>query len=358
MENDWAYVENFKMHLYPAAILQRNNLPLKVYSDFLRYLFTHTQTYLRDRTDSDPRLELGDQAEVILTHPNGWDIMQQRFLQKAVVAAELIPANEIQTRLHFLEEGEAATSFCMSIHTALAGSITAGTQFIVCDGGGSTADISAYRVIKANISNEVSLAEIGIPSCVDGGGVRVDGNFTAYLRRELTAIPDFEDTEAIPDILSDGHRDFESRCKRTFTSPSKSCTVRIGGRRMNINGLNIARGVLTLDGTTVEQFFKPSVDEIIKEIQSRVRNQAIDFIILTGGFGESPYLRYALETRLNPTTRVIVANTPNSKAVAIGALRLLTEGPGRITISRTKRPWKTRVANVAKEFKRSFRDHV
>jgi len=97
---------------------------LKVYSDFLRYLFTHTQTYLRDRTDSDPRLELGDQAEVILTHPNGWDIMQQRFLQKAVVAAELIPANEIQTRLHFLEEGEAATSFCMSIHTALAGSIT------------------------------------------------------------------------------------------------------------------------------------------------------------------------------------------------------------------------------------------
>jgi len=41
----------------------------------------------------------------------------------------------------------------------------AGTQFIVCDGGGSTADISAYQV-NANISNEMSLAEIGLPSCM------------------------------------------------------------------------------------------------------------------------------------------------------------------------------------------------
>jgi len=39
-----------------------------------------------------------------------------------------------------------------------------GTQFIVCDGGGSTADISAYRV-KANILNAISLDEIGLPSC-------------------------------------------------------------------------------------------------------------------------------------------------------------------------------------------------
>jgi hypothetical protein len=28
-ENEWSYVENFKMHLHTAAILQKNNLPLK-----------------------------------------------------------------------------------------------------------------------------------------------------------------------------------------------------------------------------------------------------------------------------------------------------------------------------------------
>jgi len=102
----------------------------------------------------------------------------------------------------------------------------------------------------------------------------VDGNFTAYLRRELTAIPDFEDTEAIPDILSDGHRDFESRCKRTFTSPSKSCTVRIGGRRMNINGLNIARGVLTLDGYSVNGWLRGTFAHDFAQNNSRAIFQA------------------------------------------------------------------------------------
>jgi len=28
-ENEWSYVENFKMHLHTATILQKNNLPLK-----------------------------------------------------------------------------------------------------------------------------------------------------------------------------------------------------------------------------------------------------------------------------------------------------------------------------------------
>ena len=34
-ENHWSYVENFKMHLHPAAILEKNSLPLK---GFLRHL--------------------------------------------------------------------------------------------------------------------------------------------------------------------------------------------------------------------------------------------------------------------------------------------------------------------------------
>jgi hypothetical protein len=96
---------------------------LKVYSNFLRFLFDHTRSYLREHTGSDPWLEIGNQAEVILTHPNGWNVIQQRFLQKAVIAAGLMPENAVKTRLHFLEESEASTSFCMSIHSALVHSL-------------------------------------------------------------------------------------------------------------------------------------------------------------------------------------------------------------------------------------------
>jgi hypothetical protein len=80
----------------------------------------------------------------------------------------------------------------------------------------------------------------------------------------------------------------------------------------------------------MEEFFKPSVDAIIRDIQCRLESQAIDvcdvslpfqtrarfehvfrqFIILTGGFGESPYLKHALVTRLDPPVNVVIANSP------------------------------------------------
>jgi hypothetical protein len=106
----------------PILALPPNVDLLKVYSNFLRYLFDHTRTYLCEHTGSDPWLELGNQFEVILTHPNDWNVIQQRFLEKAVIAAELIPANAVKTRLHFLKESLASIS-ALSIHTALADSL-------------------------------------------------------------------------------------------------------------------------------------------------------------------------------------------------------------------------------------------
>jgi len=120
--------------------------------------------------------------------------------------------------------------------------------------------------------------------------------------------------------------------------------------------LSITKGVLSLEGSTTEKFFEPSIDAIIRDIQSRLDKEGIEFIILTGGFGESPYLKNSLNTRLDPPTNVIIANSPNSKAVAIGALRLLTDGPGKVTIKRTQRPWKTWIANIADGFRRVFRN--
>ena len=114
------------------------------------------------------------------------------------------------------------------------------------------------------------LADAGI----DGGGVRVDASFTTYLRRELTAIPDFADTEDIPDILSDACRDFESRCKRTFTSPSESCTVRIGGRKMNSKRLGVAKGILTLDGYSVNEWLRGTFAHDFPQNNSRAIFQA------------------------------------------------------------------------------------
>jgi len=47
MENDWAYVENFKMHLYPTTILEKDSLPLRgllAFSVLLLYVCNRQST--------------------------------------------------------------------------------------------------------------------------------------------------------------------------------------------------------------------------------------------------------------------------------------------------------------------------
>lgn len=83
---------------------------------------------------------------------------------------------------------------------------------------------------------------------IDGGGARVDSNFRTYLQSTLMMSSDFMDKDDISDVVSDGHRDFARRCKRSFVSSSTLCSIVIGNRRMNIPALQIVKGTLTLDG--------------------------------------------------------------------------------------------------------------
>ena len=105
---------------HPVPELPFNVDLLKIYSDFLRFLFDHTRTHLELEHGSGPWLELGNQAEIILTHPNCWNESQQLFLRKAVIAAELVPANAVETRLHFFGESEAFASSLIFGNPALA----------------------------------------------------------------------------------------------------------------------------------------------------------------------------------------------------------------------------------------------
>jgi len=108
---------------------------------------------------------------------------------------------------------------------------------------------------------------------------------------------------------------------------------------MNSRVLPIVKGVLTLDGSTVEKFFKPSADVIIDEIQRLLSRQTYDLLILTGGFGASPYLQYSLEMRLIPKIRLAIANSSGSGAVAVGGLIHSVQSPCKITDHGPVRPW-------------------
>lgn len=70
-------------------------------------------------TGSDPWLGVKDKVEILLTHPNRWGLPEQQVLGQAVVAAGIMSQKDTTNRLKFVEESEAAASYCLMENTAL-----------------------------------------------------------------------------------------------------------------------------------------------------------------------------------------------------------------------------------------------
>lgn len=79
----------------------------------MSYLLRQTRQYLKDCSGSDLWTKLGPKAKVVFTHPNGWGARQQKSIQQAAIAAGLVSKNSLGTRLFFVEEGEAAATYCL-----------------------------------------------------------------------------------------------------------------------------------------------------------------------------------------------------------------------------------------------------
>ena len=120
-------VARFKLHLRPktqSALHVGNKIPslpphktaVDVFADFLRYLFHCTRAYIQDTHAFGNELwrSLSASADIVLTHPNGWEGAQQSQMRKAAVMADLISDTEGgHARLSFVTEGEASLHFCV-----------------------------------------------------------------------------------------------------------------------------------------------------------------------------------------------------------------------------------------------------
>ena len=76
--------------------------------------------------------DLHDQAEIVLSHPNKWHHDQQKFLKTAAISAGLISAAGAETRLHFVEEAEAAACFALLANAPLKARLQVLKSFSFC----------------------------------------------------------------------------------------------------------------------------------------------------------------------------------------------------------------------------------
>lgn len=87
-----------------------------IFPDFLRYLFNCAKSYIIESHVNGPALwnSAVDRIDVVLSHPNGWEGLQQAKMREAAVSAGLIPDTpDGHARVRFVTEGEASMHYCI-----------------------------------------------------------------------------------------------------------------------------------------------------------------------------------------------------------------------------------------------------
>ncbi|CAE6539073.1 unnamed protein product [Rhizoctonia solani] len=306
-DNNWFLAKYFKLHLHPDDMKARHNLTLdalppgvaiaQIYTDFLGYLLKYTREFFEDRILDGKSIweRYSSDMEVILAHPNGWALREQTFLRKCAVDSGFSTSEKAQKNIRFLTEAEASVHFCIH-NTNLGDRLKTGTNFAVCDAGGSTVDSTLYRV--KSVHPTLELEEKRASACVQAGAIFVDLEAERHLQRTLSSIELGEDE--VKDYTKAGMKDFEAGAKRSFQDESAGQNITVGSSRFNNSSIGIRRGRMALSGATMKSFFDVCAQEIISSVDQQIDGLSVPHILLVGGFGDSPFLREQFRTRYEP----------------------------------------------------------
>jgi hypothetical protein len=136
----------------------------KVYVDFLTYVWRVIGDYFVERTPNGREIwdRYLNKTVIVLSVPNGWDIVQHTFLRTAAIIAKLVSESDADERLEFITEAEASAHYAL-VHTKASEWLTKGTMFAMIDLGGSTVDSTLY---ECKSTDPLILEEVCESQCI------------------------------------------------------------------------------------------------------------------------------------------------------------------------------------------------
>lgn len=341
----WLYFKRFKMTLHGNKSLSRtttikdiNGVEMSAKTIFtmaIRYLKGHLLETVRRRVDTFT----DDLVRWVVTVPAIWDEGAKQFMEEAAVDAG-IPRKQLLLAL----EPEAASIYCnyvplgvMSYGQGKTGSarFEPGTQYMVLDLGGGTADITVHEVLPNLKLREVHHATGGA-----WGGTKVDDAFYQFLVKifgndTLTTLRQ----ENMDDYIA-LFRDFETKKRTIKPDMTDKVTVTLPFRLMEIyknemdetveealpntryaRTVEYIAGKLRIQPQVFKDFFNETLQGIIQHITNILKSfsgDSLSRILLVGGFSESPMVLKAIR-ELFPNKKVIAPADPGL-AVLKGAV--------------------------------------
>ncbi|KAI0804773.1 hypothetical protein BC629DRAFT_1207875 [Irpex lacteus] len=330
-DEDLTFVEWFKLHLRPETMKKEASpeselgaLPLpdgknvvEVLADFLHYLYDCARQFIIETHPNGESLwnSVEDHIEVILSHPNGWEGLQQSKMRDAAILACLVPDTTLgRQHVHFVTEGEASLHYCMNCGLAT-DAVRDGKSVMIIDAGGGTVDLSTYHF---KTSAPVTVEETTAAACIIQGSTRVNVHARLFLETKLEGSI-YDNMLTMNDMLEH----FERSVKPTFKDSSERCYIKFGGRRDTNQRLGIRNGQLILEGHEVASFFEASVEGIVDAAREQYSKSSttISLALLVGGYAASPWLYSKLKEKLaDMDLHVSRPDSHTHKAVAEGAV--------------------------------------
>ncbi|GEM10850.1 proteophosphoglycan ppg4 [Rhodotorula toruloides] len=302
-----------------------------IYAAWLKHLTACARAWFGERTPNGEAtfLRLWSTCVFVIAIPADWTTAETDMIRESMEDAGLLPEGFTVGRLIFVKEPASIAHFARR-HTKDAEKtwLQEGGSFVLCDAAEEGVSIIGYTV--ASNHPRLRLRAYEPVSRLDAGTAAITSSFRTFLEARLARtkfkspsivlqlIEEFC-TKVLPVFAGNGVTpDAEYKLRLQKDGPGMDHKIEKGID----SGARIRDGWMVLTAHDVEDVFKLAVDDIIVRLSSVLSRGGAKHILLSGGFGESPYLVHRLrETFRPPHASLVIPSIPAHSAVCEGALR-------------------------------------
>ncbi|KAF1945173.1 actin-like ATPase domain-containing protein [Clathrospora elynae] len=304
---------HFVSPLETAAQLRKfEKTVMEAVSDYLSQIYKHTMETLTKRYGET---FMGmTKVQFVLTVPAMWSDSAKDATLKAAEKAGM--GN--RTELKLISEPEAAAVY--TLKAIQPNHLQIGENFIVCDAGGGTVDLIAYKITQlAPLRVEESAVGTG-GLC---GSTFINYRFEDHVKKRVGTERYNWMREKKTKTWNMGLKYFEEFVKRNFNEEEHSeVNIPFPGLPDDEEA-GLDSGFLLMSAEQVKELFDPVVQEVIRLVEGQVhsiraKGGLVCGIILVGGFGQSNYLYGRMKSHFNSAPPPPYTERP-THAAALGA---------------------------------------
>lgn len=276
---------HFVSPLETAAQLRKcEKTVMEATSDFLAQIYKHTMETLTRRYGE---AFIGmTKTQFVLTVPAVWSDAAKAATLKAAEKAGMGKQHELQ----LISEPEAAAVY--TLKAIQPNHLQVGDNFIVCDAGGGTVDLIAYKIVQLN---PLRVEESAVGTGGLCGSAFLNYRFEEHVKQRI-GVERYEwMREKKVKTWNMGLKYFEEFVKRNFNE-EEHAEVNIPFPGLpDDEEAGLDSGFLVMSGDQVKEIFDPVVEEVTSLVEGQVqtirqKGGLVCGIVLVGGFGQSNYL--------------------------------------------------------------------